>query len=129
MKAVLFHRHGGNEVLEYGEIPAPEPAAGEVLVRMEAAALNRVDLFTREGWPGLELEMPHVPGADGAGRVVEVGSQVAQFAIGDRVVINPNLTCGECDFCLAGQENLCNQWRLLGETDHPDLEPHGSARP
>jgi NADPH:quinone reductase-like Zn-dependent oxidoreductase len=113
MKAIFFRKHGGD--IEYGELPAPEPAPAEVLVQLEAVSLNRTELFTWEGWPGLELEMPHVPGADGAGRVVEVGSQVTQFAVGDRVVINPSLSCGECDFCLAGQENLCEQWRLLGE--------------
>ena len=113
MKAVFFREHGGD--IEYGELPAPVPAPADVLVELEAVSLNRVDLFTWEGWPGLELEMPHVPGADGAGRVVEIGSQVTQFVVGDRVVINPSLFCGSCEFCLAGQENLCNQWRLLGE--------------
>ncbi len=113
MKAIFFREHRAD--IEYGELPAPVLAPAEVLVELEAVSLNRVELFTWEGWPGLELEMPHVPGADGAGRVVEVGSQVTLFAVGDRVVINPNLTCGECEFCLAGQENLCKQWRLLGE--------------
>ncbi len=113
MKAIYFREHGGD--IEYGDLPAPVPAPTEVLVQLEAVSLNRTELFTWKGWPGLELEMPHVPGADGAGRVVEIGPQVTQFAVGDRVVINPNLTCGECDFCLAGQENLCKQWRLLGE--------------
>ncbi|GMR11298.1 MAG: zinc-binding dehydrogenase [Anaerolineae bacterium] len=113
MKAVFYREHGGE--IEYGELPAPVPAPTEALVQLEAVSLNRVELFTWEGWPGLELEMPHVPGADGAGRVVEIGSQVTRFAVGDRVVINPSLFCGECDFCLAGQENLCKQWQLLGE--------------
>ncbi len=113
MKAIFFREHGAD--IEYGELPAPVLAPTEALVHLEAVSLNRVELFTLEGWPGLELEMPHVPGADGAGRVVEVGSQVTRLAIGDRVVINPSLSCGECDFCLAGQENLCKQWRLLGE--------------
>lgn len=113
MKAVFFREHGGD--IEYGDFPAPALEPAEVLVRLEAVSLNRTDLLTRKGWPTLELQMPHVPGADGAGRVIEVGSRVTQFAVGDRVVINPNLTCGECDFCLAGQENLCTRWRLLGE--------------
>jgi len=113
MKAVFFREQGGE--IEYGELPAPIPAPGEVLIRLEAVSLNRTELITWVGWPGLELEMPHIPGADGAGRVVEVGSQVTQLAVGDRVVINPSLFCGECDFCLAGQQNLCTSWRLLGE--------------
>jgi NADPH:quinone reductase-like Zn-dependent oxidoreductase len=113
MKAVFFREHRGE--IQYGELPAPTPGPNEVLVRLEAVSLNRTELITWEGWPGLELEMPHVPGADGAGQIVEIGSQVTQFTIGDRVVINPSLFCGECDYCLAGQENLCTRWRLLGE--------------
>jgi NADPH:quinone reductase-like Zn-dependent oxidoreductase len=113
MKAVFFREHRGE--IQYGELPTPTPGPNEVLVRLEAVSLNRTELITWEGWPGLALEMPHVPGADGAGNIVEIGSQVTQFAIGDRVVINPSLFCGECDFCLAGQENLCTRWRLLGE--------------
>lgn len=115
MKAIYFDQHGGPDQLQYGDLPEPELAADEVLVQLEAVALNRMDLFVLEGWPGLELDMPHVPGADGAGEVVELGKGVSDFAIGDRVVIYPNLTCGECEFCVAGDDNLCQEWRLLGE--------------
>ncbi len=113
MNAVFFREHGGE--IQYGELPTPISAPNEVLVQLEAVSLNRTELITWEGWPGLELEMPHVPGADGAGRVAEIGSQVTRFSVGDRVVINPSLFCGECNFCLAGQENRCTSWRLLGE--------------
>lgn len=115
MKALSYRRHGGNEVVEYGDLPAPEPSAGEVLVRLEAAALNRVDLFTREGWPGLDLEFPHVPGSDGAGEVVALGEGATQFKVGDKLVINANLSCGVCEYCIVGQDNRCRRWRLLGE--------------
>jgi NADPH:quinone reductase-like Zn-dependent oxidoreductase len=113
MKAIFYRQHGGE--IKYGELPSPELAENEVLVRLEAVSLNHVELWTWDGWPGLDLVMPHVPGADGAGRIVDIGSQVSQFTVGDRVVINPNLTCGKCDYCLTGQDNLCVQWRLLGE--------------
>ncbi len=113
MNAVFFREHGGE--IQYGDLPAPTSGPADVLVRLEAVSLNRMDLFTWDGWPGLDLEMPHVPGADGAGRIVEVGSQITQFAVGDRVVIDPDLFCGECEYCLAGQENLCTSWQLLGE--------------
>lgn len=116
MKAVIFKRHGGAEVLEYVDFPAPEPGAGEVMVRLEAAALNRLDIWVREGWPGIKLELPHIPGADGAGEVVALGGGVTGWKAGDRVVINPNLGCGACDNCLAGQDNRCRNWGLLGET-------------
>jgi len=116
MKAVLLHNHGGLEALEYGDFPEPQPGPGEVLVRLEAAALNRLDLWVRAGWPGIKLEYPHIPGADGAGRVAALGAGVIQWEVGDRVVINSNLGCGNCTACLAGQDNLCRDWHLLGET-------------
>ena len=116
MKAVLFHNHGGPEVLEYTDFPAPEPGPGQVLVRLKAAALNRLDLWVRAGWPGINLAYPHIPGADGAGEVAAVGAGVNNWAPGDRVVINSNLSCGVCDFCLAGMDNRCRTWQLLGET-------------
>lgn len=116
MKAVLFHTHGGLEVLEYTDFPTPEPADGQVLVKLEAAALNRVDIWTRNGWPGIKLEYPHIPGSDGAGTVAALGVGVTQWKIGDRVVINSNLGCGHCPACIAGQDNRCRDWHLLGET-------------
>jgi NADPH:quinone reductase-like Zn-dependent oxidoreductase len=116
MKAVLFHRHGGPEVLEYADFPTPEPKPGEALVQLKASALNRADLWAREGWPGLKLAYPHIVGSDGAGVVAAVGEGVAGLAPGDRVVIDGNLGCGECDTCRAGFDNLCTRWHLLGET-------------
>jgi len=116
MKAILFHNHGGPEVLEYADFPAPQPKPGEALIRLRAAALNRMDVFVRNGWPGLKLELPHIPGADGAGEIAELGEGVTEFQVGDHVVINANLGCGECDACKAGQDNLCKNWHLLGET-------------
>lgn len=116
MKAILLHAHGGLEALEYGEIPTPEPRPGEALVQLKAAALNALDLWVRKGWPGLKLEYPHIPGADGAGEVAALGPGVSGWTVGDRVVINSNLSCGECEFCLAGLDNRCRRWELLGET-------------
>jgi len=116
MKAVLFHQHGGPEVLEYTDFPTSEPKPGEALIRLHAAALNRMDVMVRNGWPGLNLEMPHIDGADGAGEVVEINDNSGLFNIGDHVVINSNLGCGECEFCLAGKDNMCVNWHLLGET-------------
>jgi len=116
MKAVLFREHGGAEVLEHADFPTPEPKTGEILVRLRAAALNRMDVMVRSGWPGLKLEMPHINGADGAGEVAALGEGVTGWTVGERVVINANLGCGQCDFCLAGQDNMCRDWRLLGET-------------
>ncbi|HMV97814.1 MAG TPA: zinc-binding dehydrogenase, partial [Anaerolineales bacterium] len=116
MKTILFHKHGGPEVLEYTDFPMPEPKNGEVLVRLKAAALNRMDVMVRNGWPGLKLELPHINGADGAGEVAGLGENTKGFKIGERVVVNANLGCGDCEFCLKGQDNMCLNWHLLGES-------------
>lgn len=116
MKAILFHNHGGPEVLEYGDFETPEPGPGEVQVRLRAAALNRLDLWVREGWPGIKLAYPHIPGADGAGEISALGEGVQGFTVGDGVVINSVLSCGKCHYCQAEQDNLCLEFHLLGET-------------
>ncbi|HUI89920.1 MAG TPA: zinc-binding dehydrogenase [Anaerolineales bacterium] len=116
MKAILFHQHGGPEVLEYADFQSPEPRPGEALVRLQVASLNRVDITVRKGWPGLKLELPHINGADGAGEIVQLGDGVVDFAIGDHVVVNANIGCGKCEYCLAGWDNRCRDWHLLGET-------------
>jgi NADPH:quinone reductase-like Zn-dependent oxidoreductase len=115
MKAVLFYEHGGPEVLRYEDFPTPEPGPEDVLIQVKAAALNRLDLFVRQGWPGLKLAYPHIPGADAAGVVVAVGERVQDVAPGDRVVVNPTLSCGHCEFCMRGEDQLCADFRLLGE--------------
>ncbi|MBT3338632.1 MAG: zinc-binding dehydrogenase [Anaerolineae bacterium] len=116
MKAILLHEHGAPERLQYADFPTPELAPQKVLVKLHAAALNRMDLFVRAGWQGLKLDMPHILGADGAGEIVTIGAGVEGWQVGDRVVINANLGCGDCDFCLAGEDNRCDNWHLLGET-------------
>jgi NADPH:quinone reductase-like Zn-dependent oxidoreductase len=121
MKVVLFRQHGGPEVLEYTNFPTPEPKPGEALIRLQAAALNRMDVMVRNGWPGLKLELPHINGADGAGEVVQLSASTLEDKaggprVGDHIVINPNIGCGNCEFCREGKDNLCLQWHLLGET-------------
>jgi NADPH:quinone reductase-like Zn-dependent oxidoreductase len=116
MKTTLYRQHGGPEVLEYSDFPTPEPKPGEALVRLHAAALNRMDVMVRNGWPGLKLDMPHINGADGAGEIVTLGKDAKGLEVGERVVINANLGCGECDYCLSGWDNMCRNWHLLGET-------------
>ena len=115
MKAVFFSAHGGNDVLTVGERPDPVAGPGEVLVRVEAAAMNRLDIFVRDGIPGVPVAFPHVPGADGAGVVEALGPGVKGPAPGTRVVIQPGLSCGTCEFCLAGDRSLCVKFRILGE--------------
>lgn len=121
MKAILFHQHGGPEALEYSDFPTPKPKPGEALIKLRAAALNRMDVMVRNGWPGLQLDLPHISGADGAGEVVEVNIPSpeegrSQIRAGDSVAINANLGCGTCEACLSGWDNRCRDWHLLGET-------------
>ncbi len=115
MKAVYFEQHGGPEVLLYGEQPEPEPPVGWVLVRLHAAALNHADLLVRAGWPGLNLELPHILGADGAGEIASLGEGVSDWKAGQRVVINASICLEEDDFTRSGWENRCRRWALLGE--------------
>ena len=113
MKAIFFTQHGGGEVLQYGERPDPVPGPGEVRIAIRAAALNRLDVFVRDGIPGVPL--PQIPGADGAGVVDAVGGGVADVAVGDRVLISPGLSDGTCEACLAGEQSQCAAYRILGE--------------
>lgn len=115
VKAAFFRRHGGPEVLEVGEAPEPVAASGTVVVRVAGVSLNHLDIWTRRGIPGLTLEMPHIGGSDAAGVIEEVGPGVEEWSAGDPVAINGGLFCGLCDFCQAGDEALCRQFRVLGE--------------
>ena len=116
MKAVYIEAHGGHEVLTYGDRPEPQVQAGEVKIRVKATALNRLDLYIRDGGRGLEREFPPplILGGDCAGEVVECGDGVASLKGGDRVVVNPRLSCMQCAPCLAGQDDLCRGSRFLG---------------
>ena len=116
MKAVYIEAHGGPEVLTYGERPDPIIDPHEVKVRVRASALNRLDVYTRAGVRGTRKEFPPplVLGGDSAGDVVELGSQVQRLKVGDRVVVNPRTTCGQCPPCLAGEDNLCSSSGMLG---------------
>ncbi len=121
MKALAFHEHGGIDKLKYQDVPDPKAGAGDVLVCVKAAALNHLDLFVREGIPGLKLPMPFWSGCDIAGEIVEVGAAVPDVKVGDRVAVNPNLHCGRCEYCQKGQHSLCVSYGILGEHTHGGL--------
>jgi len=114
MKASIFRRHGGPEVLEYAEMPEPQMRANEVLVEVKACALNHLDIFARNGLPGIEIPLPHIPGNDIAGVVKDVGSLVPWIKAGDEVMIQPGVSCGHCDACLSGRDNLCREYDIIG---------------
>ena len=115
MKAFLIHQHGDLDQARYEEIDDPEIQPGSVRVKTQATALNHLDLWVVRGLPGRELQMPHVLGSDGAGVVEETGEGVSRFSVGDRVMINAVLSCGECEFCKKDEHSLCVRLRLIGE--------------
>ncbi|MFF0445371.1 zinc-binding dehydrogenase [Streptomyces sp. NPDC004609] len=115
MKAVLHTRHGGPETLEQGELPDPRPGPGEVLIAVRAAGVNRLDLLQRRGpavLPGFRL--PHVPGTDIAGDIVALGPGTRGRSVGDRVVVNPTVACGDCPSCAAGHDAYCERVAVIG---------------
>ncbi|MEZ3163040.1 zinc-binding dehydrogenase [Halorubrum sp. RMP-47] len=115
MKAVQFADHGDRDVIEYGEFPDPDPGRGEVLVDIKAGALNHLDVWTRRGVPGIDVEMPHIPGSDAAGVVEAVGEDVTRFEPGDHVAVSAGVSCGDCEFCRNGEESLCVSFHIIGE--------------
>lgn len=116
MKALVFDRHGDLDNVRLMDRPVPIPGSGEVLVEIHAAALNRLDLWVLEGWPGLHLKLPHIMGSDGAGIIVGVGDGVGRFKQGDRVAINPTICNDPADhFARLGYDNMCDDYALFGE--------------
>lgn len=119
MKAIALREHGGPEVLELLDLPDPTPGPGEALVDIHACALNRLDLWVRGGLPHLGIAYPHILGSDIAGVVRSLGPGASEADRtrweGKDVVLNPGVSCGHCPACLAGEDNLCPDYRILGE--------------
>ncbi|HUP58651.1 MAG TPA: zinc-binding dehydrogenase [Bdellovibrionota bacterium] len=122
MKAWQVAQHGGSEVLKRVELPKPEPGPLEARVRVEALGLNHLDLWVRKGVPGHKFPLPLVPGNDIAGVVDAFGPGGQEAAAADGlkpgsgVLLNPGLSCGRCEACLVGSDELCPRYGILGET-------------
>ena len=101
-------------MLEYTDVPEPTIRANEVLVEVKACALNHLDIFVRNGMPGIEIPLPHILGNDVAGVVREVGELVTWVKPGDEVMVQPGVSCGHCEACLSGQDNLCREYDMIG---------------
>ena len=114
MKATIFRQHGGPEVLEYTDVPEPEARANQVLVEVKACALNHLDIFVRNGLPGIDIPLPHILGCDVAGVIREVGELVTWVNPGDEVMVQPGVSCGHCEACLSGEDNLCREYDMIG---------------
>src|SRR5579862_1225485 len=112
MNAGRIHQFGGPEVLTYEDIPDPQIRKDQVLIRVKACSLNHLDIWVRKGLPGVKL--PHILGSDIAGEIAEVGEYVTGFKTGQRVLIAPMHFCGHCPKCLAGLQNQCREFTVLG---------------
>lgn len=116
MKAFTLAQVGSADHLAVREVPIPTLTnPDDVLVRIRAAALNRLDLFVINGLPGVKLSFPHIMAGDGAGVVEQIGAAVTNVKPGDRVMINPGISCFQCGSCQAEEHSLCETYRLLGE--------------
>ncbi len=115
MKAVQFDAHGDRDVLTYDEFPDPACGPREVLVDVKAASLNHLDIHTRRGLPGIDLELPHIPGSDAAGVVTEVGDNVTRFEPGDRVALLAGTSGGDDEFSRKGDPTLAPDFHIIGE--------------
>jgi NADPH:quinone reductase-like Zn-dependent oxidoreductase len=114
MKAIIFNQHGGPEVLEYVDAPEPRIKANEALVEVRACALNHLDVWARGGLPGIKIPLPHILGNDIAGVIRQVGDLVDWVKPGDEVMLHPGVSCGHCAACLAGRDNMCPDYDILG---------------
>jgi len=115
LKAIVAKKHGDLSDVVVTDVPVPEIGPDEVLVQLKAAALNRLDFWVLEGWRGLNLKFPHILGCDGSGIIDKLGANVAGFKVGDRVAINPTYSCGKCSYCIAGKDQMCDQFAIFGE--------------
>jgi NADPH:quinone reductase-like Zn-dependent oxidoreductase len=117
MKALCFYEHGDLDVLQYTDVPDPAPGPGEVLIDVRACALNHLDVWVRRGWPGLTLDMPHMGGADVAGVIAGLGEAVADWQVGDKVVVDPGIVTGVDEFTRRGEHSLSigRHYWILGE--------------
>lgn len=114
MKAVLFYEHGGTDKLVYRDCAEPEISPSEVLVEVKACGLNHLDIWVREGVPGVTIPLPHILGSEISGEVAQVGADVKQVRRGQRVLVAPGISCGRCEYCLSVKESLCSEFKIMG---------------
>jgi len=113
MKAAVFYECGGPDKIQVVALPKPEIKPNEALIQIEAAALNHHDLWMLGGPADSSYKFPYCGGSDIAGIVTEVGEDVTQMTVGKRVLVNPNISCGVCKQCLAGEHSLCPEYDIL----------------
>ncbi len=114
MKAAIFDKRGGPEVIQYREVPGPQISPSEVLIRVRACGLNHLDIYTREGSHGVKAPLPHIGGLEPSGEVVDVGAEVHNYRPGDRVLVGAFTWDETCEYCRSGNDNLCVNRKIIG---------------
>lgn len=114
MKAVFFQKHGDLDVLQYGTLPDPQPGPDEVVVDVKACALNHLDIWIRQGLPGIQIPLPHVLGCESAGIISQIGKKVKKFKVGQAVLVEPGTPCRKCRACQSGWDSSCAHYQLMG---------------
>ena len=115
MLAARFHEHGDRDVLRLEQAPIPQPSATQVRIRVHACALNWLDVGIRRGPKFGAVPLPLTTGVDVSGHIDAVGERVADWSAGDNVTLYSLVTCGECEFCRAGEVTVCPKHRIIGE--------------
>jgi NADPH:quinone reductase-like Zn-dependent oxidoreductase len=123
-EAMVMRSTGGPEVLERATIELADPGPRQVRVRVRAVAVNHIDVWARRGLPHFRYDFPHRLGADIAGEIEALGPGVTTCKVGDKILVNPGLSCGACEKCLAGQDVFCRQYKILGENTQGGYSRH-----
>ena len=116
MKATVFKEHGSVDKLVYTDFADPEISSSEVLVKVKACGVNHLDIWVREGLPGVTIPLPHILGCEITGEIAGIGSRVKVkgLSIGQRVLVSPGISCGKCEFCLSSNDSLCHEFMVMG---------------
>jgi len=113
MKATVFHKHGDISVLRVEDMPEPAPGLNDVIVKVQACGVNRLDIYSRAGRTKV-APMPHIAGSEVAGEIAAIGDAVSGLTVGQKVAVAPYLFCGQCEFCRSGEEVLCLKSDIVG---------------
>ncbi len=114
MKAVVINEHGSVDKLVYTDFEEPEISPSEVLVKVNACGINHLDIWVREGLPGITIPLPHILGCEITGEITGVGDAVKGLSTSQHVLIAPGINCGRCEYCLSSNDSLCHEFRIMG---------------
>ena len=118
MKGVRIYEHGKSNKLIYDDLSEPVIEPGKIKIQIKAASINHLDIWVRMGFPRLPVHLPIILGSDGAGTIIEIGSDIDEYNVGDDVLVQPGTFCRVCHHCKTGKENYCLEYGILGETEN-----------